>query len=320
MPQSKRYPRERFTRSLIKLCELLDASGVLEVDYISPDDGFTVVQGRLRIKARALWVFGSWSQGAPDCRDLDIAMDIAAEWVHGFCQSSDGRKWTGDLPSFSELRKILFRASPHVHFLDAKSILDRELSEGAAVLPDMLKPIWLAPDLTESERETLRLTKVPFTTWRNRIDAISINPDYVRVPRETDEFPLHLEQTGMYRWDIQELVKDKKNGVITWTFLPHGENRHDSPELQAQERSIAALHIRKDMALVARAIVATRDQRKRYQHVQYLFGNRCVLWVSQLNSQRTPCIVITPTWSGQGPNGSLVIERGPNYSYFPDLS
>ena len=62
-PQADRFPRERFTRSLLAMCEQLDACHVRTFDYKSPnsDPWYLQIAGRVHAKVLGLWAFGSWA-------------------------------------------------------------------------------------------------------------------------------------------------------------------------------------------------------------------------------------------------------------------
>ena len=73
-PNATRFPRERFTRSLLAICEKLDACHDRTFDYQSPrsDPWYLRVEGRVHAKVLGLWAFGSWARGASECGDLDL--------------------------------------------------------------------------------------------------------------------------------------------------------------------------------------------------------------------------------------------------------
>ena len=77
-PKATRFPRERFTRSLLAICEKLDACHDCTFDYKSPASGpwYLRVEGRVRAKVLGLWAFGSWARGTGECSDLDLAAEF----------------------------------------------------------------------------------------------------------------------------------------------------------------------------------------------------------------------------------------------------
>jgi hypothetical protein len=74
-PKANRFPRDRFTRSLLAICEKLDACHDRTFDYKSPnsDPWYLRIEGRVHAKVLSLWAFGSWARGAAECGDLDLA-------------------------------------------------------------------------------------------------------------------------------------------------------------------------------------------------------------------------------------------------------
>lgn len=317
MTAAKRYPRERFTRSLSTLCARLDAQHQVEFDYKQKSGSFAPISGKLRSTARVLWVYGSWAQGAADCGDLDLALDLPYEWVgwHGWLPG--GVKALG-LPDFDDARKGLLTAPPLVHILDAARIRRYGPVGGFAVHPDTMMPIWLAPDLTDQEKVAFGLTgDDPAKSWADRIAAITVDPDYKRAPRVQDALPLKVGQTGMRLPEVEAAIRAQEQGLIAWTFLPHGERRGDEAQLTAAERTVAARHPSNDLAQITRTIAAVRHLRKDHPTPTFRYGNGCGIWArmfDDFDKKRSACIVITPRWSSQGPNGSLVITKGPNHS------
>lgn len=76
---SKTYPRARFTRALTEICKALDTSSEKLVD-IESTLGSIPLEGTANVRILRLWAFGSWSRGALECRDLDLAVEYTARW------------------------------------------------------------------------------------------------------------------------------------------------------------------------------------------------------------------------------------------------
>lgn len=309
---SKRYPRERFSGTLRRLCERLDARHEVEFDYADPKGTLVPIHGRLLTRARVLWAFGSWAHGAKVCRDLDLALDLKTEWVGGCGWTGAGGKVTGP-PRFEPARKALMPAPPLTHILDARYIREHGPSDEFVIRPDMLKPIWLAPDLTEEERESYGLAGLPLNTWDGRLQEIKLDPNYQRPTRPGDLFPLHIEQTSMELWHLERAVLAHQQGLIDWTFLPHGARRDEEGKLNEAERNKIFEHLCSDKSQVSRVLVATRDVRRQHRAAIFWYG-RYGVWARMFKDFPTSCFVITPKWTAQGPNGSLVVTKGPNYS------
>lgn len=313
MSGAKRFPRERFTRSLISLCKRLDLRHQLEFEYASPRGDLVPMHGRMSVDARVLWAFGSWAQGAPDCGDLDLALDLLGAWVDGHGWLRDNTKAKG-LPGFDPARKAILTAPPLVHILDAGDIRRRGPAGAIVVQPEMLIPIWVAPDLTDIERKMFGVNKFPTMHWSERIESIKLDAAYQRSARPADSFPLAIEQTAMDLDRIEGAVLAQAQGLIEWAFIPHGQHRDDAPSLTKAERALQAVHQCNDMAQSARVIAETRELRKRHRKALFWYGNKCGVWPKMFEACKADCIVITPRWRGRGPNGSLVLTKGPNYS------
>lgn len=61
-------------------------------------------------------------------------------------------------------------------------------------------------------------------------------------------------------------------------------------------------------------IASTREIRKSTKEVLFWFGNSHGFCAAIFDVFEADCIIITPRWSSQGPNGSLVLTKGPTYS------
>ena len=149
-PDAPRHSRDRFTRSLTRICEELDNRAWVELDYDHTVAGCVRIQGRMQARALCVWAFGSWARGAPFCSDLDLAVWLENKWleaprING--QSNPDAPFSVLIP----LRKLL-GVRPLVHFVDVKDV-----GVGLAVQRSDLTLIWQHPDVEES------------STWRDRI-------------------------------------------------------------------------------------------------------------------------------------------------------
>lgn len=313
MEHVRRYPRDRFSRSLRALCSRLEQRSQVEFEYAAPRGALVQVHGRLRVSAQALWAFGSWAHGAAECRDLDLALALKVDWVDGYGWMNGGLK-TSALPGFEAARRALLTAPPLVHIQDAHRILEDGPTGEFAVHPATMKLIWLAPNISAQEKETLGIAGHPAATFDERIAAIKVDPNFKRAARLSDAFPLRTEQTGMDLRQVERAVRAQAQGLISWEFLPHGESRGDSAELTRAEWKVLSRHDTKDQALISRVLAATREVRLRHRKVRFWYGNNCGVWATMLEDRAASCIVITPKWCAQGPNGSLVITKGANHS------
>nr|WP_316643748.1 hypothetical protein [uncultured Roseateles sp.] len=314
---AKRFPRERFTRALTTICTRLDVAHEVEFDYASSPRDLVPVHGRLFASVRVVWAFGSWAQGSETCGDLDLAADIACEWVGGIGWMH-GDMEVKAVPGFDTARKAVLPVLPYVHVLDAVDIRKYGATGQMVVHPDSMKPIWISPNLSAQELGALdvegRLANLPQLDWLDRIDAVKGNPDASRMPRSTDALPLRLEQTAMSLLSVEAAIRALDQGLIAWRFRPHGVRRKDAETLTPSERHLAGQQECNDDEMISRVLAGTRDVRKRHKNVVYRYGNNCGVRPRIFDRRNSSCVVITPKWSAQGPNGSLVVTKGPRYT------
>src|SRR5205807_631533 len=71
-----RRTRASFARALRRIASRIHAQPVQEVEW---EDRILHERGRSRLRARALWVAGSFARGASNCGDLDLIADVVAE-------------------------------------------------------------------------------------------------------------------------------------------------------------------------------------------------------------------------------------------------
>jgi hypothetical protein len=151
----KRFPRERFTRALVRLCERLDANPVLTYDYQTSSKELWTLQVRGPIRARvvALYAFGSWARGAIDCGDLDLAAHLEYEWagaVEYVHERTEGRMVRGGAlhgcrPTFTEVHKSVLGPVAHVHVLDYLRQVDLAEKGESTLDPKKFLLIWRNP-------------------------------------------------------------------------------------------------------------------------------------------------------------------------------
>lgn len=297
-PCSKRFPRERFTKSLVSICEQLDARPVVEYHHKPRRSSISHLypEGMTRARATELYAFGSWSRGAETCGDLDLFGSVETEWIGVPTRLGDGKPVPGKRPpDFRSACVHLFGRRPHVHILGKQDLLDMEQTD--AVANGVL--IW-----------------TPGRNWRAAIAAIKPDPTAGRATRISDEFPLHAEQTAMSLLAVENAVLAKEAGLLDWRFVPHLEPRYCGPNLNCYEFVRLDELVAPDDALAGRALGYTRDVRARHgaKAVRYWFGP-CGVWPGMFEAwPGTRAFVITPKWTQRGPNGSLVVTKGASYT------
>jgi len=111
-PKAARFPRERFTRSLLAMCEQLDACHARAFDYKSPssDPWYLQLEGRVHAKVLGLWAFGSWARGAAECGDLDLAAQFDYVWAEPALRGGKHPVEVDSfLPDFDAIRRAMAR-------------------------------------------------------------------------------------------------------------------------------------------------------------------------------------------------------------------
>lgn len=310
---AKRFPRVRFTRALTAICERLDAAHTRTFDFKPPKSRFMGRGGRVCATVNALYAFGSWARGALECGDLDLAADISWTWADA--EHPDGPPVNGRVHMFfDDVRKPMLGSYPHVEVHDYEQMVTHFKAGTSTVDPTALLPIWISPAMHD---EVAKRLGSDLPGWQVLVAAVRPDPHAARAPRATDVLPLRLKQTSMDLNQAEKAVKAQQLGLIAWDFRHHGAIRLESLNLNPSERSLARELERdcSDERLVARAIGCTRDVRALHgaRNVTYWFG-AAGIWATMLDDRDASAIVITPRWSQAGPNGSLVLTAGPNYT------
>jgi len=254
---------------------------------------------------RTVYAFGSWARGAVDCADLDLVVHLECRWIGPVMR--DGEPVEGQpKPPFCDLRKALIGAMRDVEVGDYDEVVS------AAHFPENLQlsalvPIWRAPSYVASEMK--------WPGWRAALDGVTVDPTAGHAPHVADALPLKLMQTTMDRERGERAVRAMQAGLLSWEFRPHGDKHKEASEMNAAELRLAKSHDCRDEDLVHRALVATRDVRKRFgaSKVLYWYG-KCGIWAEMLAENDCKAVVITPKWTQRGPNGSAVITPGPNHT------
>ena len=105
-----------------------------------------------------LWAYGSWAQGAADCGDLDLALDLRYEWVGGHGWLPGGVKALG-LPGFDTARVV--DHARRVYFVVQQAVGMRELAGVREYLtPEMAAVLQAQCDRLRSARRTNRVEQL----------------------------------------------------------------------------------------------------------------------------------------------------------------
>jgi predicted nucleotidyltransferase len=115
-PMPERIPRAVLTRRLKRLLARVDATPERVVERKKSLVFGIDVRGPVRVRVDAIWVFGSYARGAPECGDVDLIIQSHMEWAGPV--TLDGRPYLGSRllpgigkvisPAIGPLRNITF--------------------------------------------------------------------------------------------------------------------------------------------------------------------------------------------------------------------
>lgn len=294
---AKTYSRDRFTRALTAICEALDQTSEAQFEIATRIFGMPL-EGEVQARVLRLWAFGSWSRGAVQCGDLDLAIEFSARWSKA--PTGFGRNYP--VLAHLVLPKLIPRKSL-VHLVEFS-----EIAAGRTTIdPDSLVPIW-------NRRAALRQS----ASWKRAIGRIKPDESAGRFARPADEFPISPIRSGFSAHQTLELLRLREERILDWQFIAHGETRGEidvAAVLSPEEERELSEHPRFEPVLVNRALVATRVFREeRSQRIGYAFGNESAARFAWLTDEKVDILVLTPTWKAHESNGSLALFRGLKWS------
>ncbi|PSS59204.1 hypothetical protein [Pseudomonas sp. BBP2017] len=295
--QEKRYPRERFTKQLIRICEALDKVSTREFEYTVFDRSAVC-----RLTVNAVWVVGSYARGALTCGDLDVVVKYT--------------KASGAKPLPKIYTRAFFGATPGVRFYDGEP---QENSSGADFSDAVL--IWADQD-------------GEVKSWQLRIDSITPDPDAGRAPRDTDCIPLRGEQLRTNNEDMELAASWYRQGILEWDYFPLDEEMMNPiPETALSRRDARLVKYGKDMAqktlelLPAIWRVTTRTEPTGTwseacgERATLRCGSTLIsvgkpsLSLRSFESMKTRQLMLIPHRTARGPNGIWLIRRGPKHPH-----
>lgn len=305
--QDNRPSRERFTRTIEKICIRLDARNECEYDFKIPATSTFryVTSGRVRAKLVELQAFGSWARGASHCADLDLFARIERRWLGPLTLTDEQsgqviQREEEHIPPFTKSCNALIGRWPEVNVLDLAAALSQSVDDLQIDMSSTV-PIW-----------------APGSDWRAAIASIKIDANAGRKPRPTDALHLRLEQLGIGLLAAERLLEANDAGLMSWEYRDHQAKLSTSTQeaLNSEERLLAIdlpHGTEAKRAAVHRALVCTRDIRKRFgSKISYRFVESGL--APDMFDRDCSVVIFTPKWTRVGPNGSLVVKRGPNYT------
>jgi hypothetical protein len=321
---AKRFPRERFNRSLARLFARLDDVANAEFDVANKPGETPRISGRVRARVRRLWAVGSFARGAPMCLDCDLVVEGEASWVaspsiSGGCDEPWSAPPSWDLYG----RQLLGPALPHVR------VMSLYRAESAHVDDEPGGPLRRTFNMG-----TAVLLYGDGVDWRKALASIEVDARAGHFPRYYDALPLRLDQTGLSPEDASRLLDAEAAGLLSWSVQPLERIAASSSVLTPQElHALAAFELsgasKKAMDVAAAAVIATRAVRgkrrillksERGAHlsggageaVVYRFGRQRVE-VGDFAAPLCHAIVLVPYWTQVGPNRAWVLKRGPKF-------
>jgi hypothetical protein len=288
------FPRERFTRSLQKMFKRLDDLGRREIDveYELYPYG-PIIRGKVRAWPTRVSAFGSYAGGTMECGDLDLIIDIHAEWM-----GEPSRKGVPP-PHTDVLKREFFAPFGHVHMMSSERYKLLELG---------------------SIDEALLLWE-PGGDWQKRLDSVEVKQDARRFSRKHDALPVRLEQLNLNVTEANALVDAAESGVLTIDFIPMAKRLSPTDEeLTVAEGGLlemaATMAGKKTLELLPGFLVSTRKERSLAPIEPWNLREKTVLtgrpWfnIDTLSSPLVHTLYVVPQWSQRGPNGSMLIRRG----------
>lgn len=314
---SRRFPRERFTRTLQKLFARVDLQGAYQFNLAYTPYRAPTIKGRVAARVTGVWAVGSYARGAPTCGDLELLVDVDIRWI-GLPTYGDKPHVLG-IPDLREVQKQIFGTYPYV------SITDRKRALGWKLIRELGGP--LVPTFTMESAVPLYGVGLD---WQVALASIPVDVNAGHYPRKHDALPLRLEQTCMHVEWAEELVSAWEAGIIEWTFIPFEKRIGlDSELLTVGEAKAAKKAIKfsnqKTIEVMPAALVATRDLRTSVlgsvcdervfsqEAFEFRFG-KCYVHPEEFLSVARHTVVLVPHWSARGPNGAWIVTVGPEHT------
>ncbi len=285
-----RWQRDRFTRMLRRMCEVLDGGDTRELTW---KDEIVHDEQTSRVRIKSVWVVGSYAKGSPDCGDLDLV--FAIESLQGY------------VPFARRIAKRFFGALPRVRSYDGtpEKNSSNVAFEGAVL-------VW-----------------TPGHDWRTALDEMKPDPAAGRAVRDIDALRLRGEQLAMDVEDLRQLVGLRVDGQLAWQFHAMAKADlepladDDISEQESELLECCNRWLGKQSRQLAPAVVRfLRMMDPRWHAVEYLDQTsflcggiefrlgRPAFMPAEFDGLNRWQVALVPHWSARGPNGILLLRRG----------
>lgn len=248
------------------------------------------------MEAAGLWVVGSYARGALTCGDLDLVFEVKA--------TSGPRPVRGAAKAF-----IGAPAGVRVY-------IGTPTENSSGTHFDEAVLVWK-----------------PGLDWEAALSGIPVDPTASRFARVGDQVPLRVEQHLLELPVIEDLVRLREQGVLSWRFVPLSAIPHTlEPRNRWEERTLRLFSeqsaMKRKLAPVvfsfARQLAAERSIGAQIELDSYpgnflkVGGVRIHverLWLRADTLDELDCtgVAFIPALSTRGPNGFWLVERGPNH-------
>lgn len=296
----KRYPRESFTKKLVRMCERLDETCERSVTY-----KYFYQEATCQVEITSVWVVGSYARGALACGDLDMVLEC--------------RSLKGGLPLPRVLAKDFFGTLPLVRYYTGTP------SENTSGVPFA---------------EAVQIWSGAGCDWKSLIESILPDPNAGRAARETDSIPLRDEQLRTYGSEIHDAADMQRDGLLEWEFVEIDEGMLSPiPDEEIEPKEGRLIRIAGQMGTKSRQLVPAllRLMRDREPNASWRSDHsnkvmlRCggtfihiglpSLALGYLDTDPTiRQLALIPHLSARGPNGAWLIRRGPEHPYVKALA
>ncbi|WP_335944478.1 hypothetical protein [Pseudomonas sp. G166] len=288
----KRYPRESFTKKLIRMCQRLDECSVRIITHKDIYGEFT---GEITITS--MWVVGSYARGAITCGDLDMVIGVQTK---------------GALPSTRVWARSFFGAPSLVRYYPG------DPTENASGVP-FSEAVLIWSGIGCDWKAAMASIKPDPNAGRasRETDAIPLRDEQLRTYNDEYHAAVDMQRDGLWEWEFVEIRKQ--------VLIPTPSEA--AAEDEKYFARCAPLMGRKSRELIP-AIIKLMREREPFGSWSSANSHRSEFRCggSHLHLGRpalpirffdyTPWahqLILVPHISARGPNGAWIIRRGPEH-------